>query len=133
MTEQRHRIKRQILELSIPGQQATPAFYADVRRLYDQEIAPLIERCCSELSRPDQIHRIDRLELDLGSLDPNHFEADLVAKIAAQLRQKLSDCLELEKPQTTEIPQPPKATQPTDARQAVVKPAEQHQESSPVR
>ena len=52
---------------------------------------PLIERCCDELSAPDRLHRIDRLELDLGPVDPDRLEADLVAKVGAILRRRLAE------------------------------------------
>jgi len=105
MAEQLHRIKRQILELSIPGKEATPSFYAELRRIYDRSIAPLIETCFSEFARPDQIYRIDRLQLDLGVLDANNLEADLVSKIAVQLRQQLSKQLQSEKTSTETEPE----------------------------
>jgi len=95
MAEQLHRIKRQIIELNLSKKEATPAFYAEWRRLYDRCIVPLIESCCSELVGSDQIIRIDRLELNLGELDFENLEADLQAKIRLQLRQMLSEHLQV--------------------------------------
>jgi len=91
MGEQRHRIKRQTLELKVSSNEVGQSVYAELRRIYDQRIVPLIDQCCSELSRPDQIHRIDHLALDLGLVDPNNLEVDLVNKIHLQLRRQLSD------------------------------------------
>ena len=51
----------------------------------------LIERCCDELSASDRLHRIDRLELDLGHLDPQRLEEELLAKFGESLRRGLAE------------------------------------------
>ncbi len=90
MGEQLHRIKRQILELKMPKDQATPAFYAKLRNIYNRSLVPIIEACCSEFADPAQIYRIDRLEVDLGVLNTQDLEAVLVAKLRLELREQLS-------------------------------------------
>lgn len=90
MSSQRHIIKRQVLELEI----ADPANAQDVQarfsQLYRQQIMPLIEHYCDQLSTPDQIHRIDALEIDLGQLDPDQPEHDFVRRVDAALHDALS-------------------------------------------
>ncbi len=91
MSEQRHRIQRQILEVRIPNPDNTQAFYDTLRRIYDNRIVPMIDQLCSEYCHPDQIIRLDTITLDLGHLDLLHLEEALVLKCQMQLRKKLSD------------------------------------------
>ena len=107
MNEQRHVIKRQIIELHSSSQQTTSAaqtLQAEMSRIYRQRIVPLIEQVCSELSQPDRLYRLDSVQIDVGTLDPHNLEADIVAKVRTQLRQVLAAEIERQeqvaKPQT---------------------------------
>ncbi len=91
MSEQKHIIKRQIIELKIQGAAEAQPLQAEVSRIYRQRIVPLIDKYCTELSQPDHIHRIELLEVDLGYLDPQHFEEQLVAKLSPALHQALAE------------------------------------------
>jgi len=90
MNEQRHIIKRQIIELEVQGEERAQQLQAQLSRIYRQRIVPLIDRYCTELSEPDRIHRIDLLEVDLGYVDPDQLEEELVAKLSVALRQALA-------------------------------------------
>jgi len=99
MSEQRHIIKRQTIELKIDGSTAkAQALQAEISRIYRQRIVPLINEYCTALSDPDQIHRLELLEIDLGSLDPQRLEADFVTKISATLYNALAT--QINKPAT---------------------------------
>src|SRR3954466_617578 len=89
MSEQRHIVKRQVIELTIRGSAEPQPFQDELSRVYRQRIIPLIERRCSELSAPDRLYRIDMLGLDLGTLDPRSLEEDFVAKVDAALQREL--------------------------------------------
>ena len=89
--EQRHIIKRQTIELKVEGGTPSQQFQAEISRIYHQRIVPLINEYCTALSAPDHIHRLDLLEIDLGSINIKRLEADLVAKIRATLYQALAN------------------------------------------
>ena len=91
MTEQRHIIKRQNIELTVKDRTEAKLLQANLGRIYRQRIVPLIDKFCSELSHPDEIHRIEVLELDLGYIDPKNFEPDLLGKIQPLLQNQLSE------------------------------------------
>ncbi len=91
MTAQRHIIKRQVVELQIGGAIDAQQLQAEVSRIYRQRIMPLIDRYCSELSAPELIHRIDSLELNIGTIQPQHLEEELIAKVDNQLRALLAE------------------------------------------
>ncbi|MBV8615872.1 MAG: hypothetical protein JOY66_19170, partial [Acetobacteraceae bacterium] len=59
--------------------------FAEVGALVQDKIAPILERCFSALSDPARVDRIDRLELDLGTLHPARLAEDIARKVEAGL------------------------------------------------
>ncbi|HET7499528.1 MAG TPA: contractile injection system tape measure protein [Kofleriaceae bacterium] len=90
MTEQHHRIRRQVLELHIQDQAQAWPLQAALGRIHEQQLAAMIERCCDEVGDPRRVHRIDLLEVDLGPLDPDHVERDLLARIGPAMGEALA-------------------------------------------
>jgi hypothetical protein len=91
---QRHSIKRQVVELTLADSRDTWRLQQELGRIYRQRLVPLIERDCDELSTPDCLYRLERLELDLGTIDIDHLESELVAKVSAQLKPRLAEQIE---------------------------------------
>nr|VFK10849.1 MAG: hypothetical protein BECKLPF1236A_GA0070988_1004417 [Candidatus Kentron sp. LPFa]VFK35471.1 MAG: hypothetical protein BECKLPF1236C_GA0070990_103792 [Candidatus Kentron sp. LPFa] len=94
MDTQRHIIKRQVLELRVAGKQDTQRLSTEFARVYRQRIVPLIDQYCTKLGDPNGIHRIESLEIDLGSVDPARFEADVLEKISVCLEPLLASRIE---------------------------------------
>ncbi|MEM8640954.1 MAG: contractile injection system tape measure protein [Cyanobacteria bacterium P01_G01_bin.54] len=90
MTSQRHIIKRQILDLQVSSEMGALTLQNRVSAIYRSKLVPLIEAYCDRLSSPEQIHRIDRLDIDLGEIEIENLEADLVQKVEAALAQELT-------------------------------------------
>jgi hypothetical protein len=91
MGTQRHVIKRQTVEITLAKKENAWQLQQALSRIFQQQLPPLLDRCLSEAGSPDCLHRIDRLELDLGELDSNRLEADILEKMDAALRQALSE------------------------------------------
>ena len=89
MSQQHHRIKKQILELQLSSQQGAVELQNKVSEIYYKKIIPLIDSYCSQFSSPDTIHRIKRLEFNLDPIDINNLEEDLVKNIETQIQQQL--------------------------------------------
>jgi Contractile injection system tape measure protein len=93
MSTQRHIIKRQVIELKVKGgasaAQAQP-LQDEISRIYRQRIIPILDQRFNEMSDPDKLYRIEMLELDLGRLDLQNLEADLVEKVRRALGEELS-------------------------------------------
>ncbi len=96
MNEQRHRIRRQVLELQVPDEAAARRLQPQLGRIQRQRLAPLVDRCLTESSRPQRLHRIESLVIDLGTVDPENLERDLVEKLERRLRQALAERLRAE-------------------------------------
>ena len=99
MDEQRHVIKRQTVEITLAKQENAWQMQQKVSGIFQQHLPSLLDRCLSELSSPDCLHRIERLELDLGELDGNRLEAELLEKIETALRVALSEQIASSKPE----------------------------------
>ncbi|WP_019506264.1 contractile injection system tape measure protein [Pleurocapsa sp. PCC 7319] len=90
MTSQRHIIKRQILDLHINSELKAFELQNKISALYRSKIIPLIESYCNQISDPEQIFRINRLEIDLGTIDEANLESDFVQKVTDALSQEFS-------------------------------------------
>lgn len=90
MSNQQHIIKKQILELELSSEKEAFELQNQVSKIYRDKIVPLIDTYCNQLSSPDIIDKINRLELNLGSVDINNLEQDLIQKVEVQIKQQLS-------------------------------------------
>src|SRR5262245_18133112 len=86
---QRHAIRRQIVEVTVPDSAMARRITPVVSGLIQNRVTPLLERLFDAVAGPDEMWRIDRLELDLGHLDPGSVAAQLPARIDAVLQAAL--------------------------------------------
>lgn len=93
MAENRHQIKRQVLELVLPDEENVREKQDDFLRLYYERLVPVIEKCLDEYADADTFVRIDRLELNLGSFDPDLPEGAFSKALEAAVREKLPSIL----------------------------------------
>ena len=89
MIAQQHKIMRQVLEVRGCSRDAAQHVQSELRDAYRERLLPLIEAICSELSAPGRIDRVDRLEIDLGELPLETFEAALADSFAPAFRSRL--------------------------------------------
>lgn len=98
MSNQRHLIKKQVVELTTRGSSARAQSIQDeMSRVYQQRIIPLMDRWFTELSSPDELHRIDLLELDIGQIDLQNFEDKFVEKVTLVLQRELEPLIRSQK------------------------------------
>ncbi|WP_437787379.1 contractile injection system tape measure protein [Sorangium sp. So ce1097] len=90
MTAPRHEILRQILEVTVQDREAAWRLQTELGRIHAQHLEAVIDRCCTELGAPDRLQRVALVEVDLGRLDPDHLERDLVDKLSPLLREALA-------------------------------------------
>ncbi|MFP5274405.1 contractile injection system tape measure protein [Coleofasciculus sp.] len=94
MSDQRHQIKTQIIELQLSGQQDALELQKTVTQLYYSKVVPLIEKLCDQLSDSRTIHRIETLEINLGTIDIDDFEQEYITKIEAEIKQQLTEIIQ---------------------------------------
>lgn len=95
MNQQRHIIKKQILELNLSSQAGAFELQNEVSRIYRHKVLPLIDHVLSQFSSSDIIYRINTLEIDLGNIDINNLEPELIDKIIEKIQQKLVEEIRL--------------------------------------
>ena len=83
-----------MLELQAPDEDSARRIQPELSRIQRQQLESIIEQCCSELSAPDRIHRIDLLEVDLGALNLGRLERELPDKLKSELRRALARQIE---------------------------------------
>ncbi|KYG03374.1 hypothetical protein BE21_51885 [Sorangium cellulosum] len=100
MTAPRHQIRRQILEVTVQDREAAWRLQTELGRIHAQRLEAVIDRCCTELGAPDRLQRVALVEVDLGQIDPDHLERDLVDKLSPLLREALAARLREEDEET---------------------------------
>ncbi|ASS49016.1 MAG: hypothetical protein A3D31_05210 [Candidatus Fluviicola riflensis] len=89
MSGQQHIIRQQVLELEFADESETEAIQQEIVALFNKTVLPMYDRFFSAYSNPDEIDRIDRLELDLGEISLADLEIELINKIADALDEQL--------------------------------------------
>lgn len=85
-----HRLNRADIEIQTGEVALARQVIERLSRLRERRIGPLIDRVCSELSGPERLDRIERLELDLGTLARDGFDDDFIRKLEPALRAALA-------------------------------------------
>ncbi len=91
MRPQHHRIKRQVLELTVADPEGVHQLQEEVSRIFRRRLVPILDTYCTALSTPERVDRIDTLEIDLGTLDLGSLEDDMVDRFTRQLPRALSE------------------------------------------
>ena len=94
MPQQRHFIKTQILEVQVGSKLPTSEIQNEVSALYRNQLLPLLEGYCDQISPPDTVLRIDTLEINLSKIELQALRTDFVAKVREQLGQRLAKKLD---------------------------------------
>jgi hypothetical protein len=102
MSKLSHKINRQIFELEASRIELAKRAQADISRMYPPRIASIIEQVCSEVSPSDRIHRIDRVDVDLGVIGEKDFARELLNKLEIGLRSALGDAIQAHERQAEE-------------------------------
>jgi hypothetical protein len=87
----RHRIQRQIVELAIGEAAQGRAVHNELARPFWDRAVPELEQLFDGAAGPDELLRLDRLELDLGTIGggdwPAQFRRKLITELARSLAQ----------------------------------------------
>lgn len=89
MTEQRHLIRRQVFEITVPNREAADQIHAELARIQREYVEDALDRILSEFIGPDQYLRIESLTLDLGQISMERWESQIVH----QLRPAFAEAL----------------------------------------
>lgn len=85
----KHIINRQIIDLKVRSEKNAFRLQQQVREVYLGDILPLLGEMLDELSGPGEVLRIDRLDLDLGTVQADRMGAQLKERLREALREQL--------------------------------------------
>lgn len=86
----RHRIQRQIVELAIGTTAQGPVVHRKLARPFWDRAVPELEQVFDRAAGPDELLRLDRLELDLGRIGGGDWPAEFRRKLVAELTRSLA-------------------------------------------
>jgi len=86
----RHRIRRQVVELAIGAAAQSPAVHKALASPFWDRAVPVLEQVFDRAAGPDQLLRLDRLELDLGAVGGAEWPAEFRRKLIAELTRSLA-------------------------------------------
>ncbi len=89
MADGTHIIQKQVLDITLDTDRDAYLVQEDVRRVYYERIVPMLDEVFSSLAGPDEIVRLDRLDLDLGRIARRDLEEEMVTQVRTQLEEIL--------------------------------------------
>lgn len=89
-----HRIHEQTIELRTRDEGLAQRLLERVSALHRRELVAILDRVCTDASpHLGPTHRLERLELDLGSIDPENFELEFRRAFETTLRRALTQAI----------------------------------------
>lgn len=85
-----HRIQRQIVELSLGGGLASPVVQESLAHAFREELVPELTAVFDRVANAHQLLRLDRLEIDLGTIATNDWQPQLRRRLGIELAQELA-------------------------------------------
>jgi hypothetical protein len=86
-----HRIRRQILELELPREAGAVALQRQAGRVFQEKVLPRLDELFSQIAPADRIVRLDRLEIDLGSIGETNWERNFVERCVEQISRQVTE------------------------------------------
>ena len=86
----RHRIQRQILELAVGAIGEAPAVQQQLARPFWDHAVPELEGVFDRAAGPDELLRLERLELNLGTIGGDDWPSEFRKKVIAELTRSLA-------------------------------------------
>jgi len=90
VNEQKHIINRQVLELTIPERGVAQSVQNKSSEIVKYKLQPALDKLFSKLTTADEIIRIDKLVVDLGTVSVNELENVLVERSLKEISDKIN-------------------------------------------
>lgn len=92
-SKKRHIIKKQIFEVEVVGQNKAWDVQQELGEIFQRQILPIISQMLDKYSPSNVIHRIQRLEVDLGEIDVNNLEKAVGQQMVTAFEKALTQAL----------------------------------------
>jgi hypothetical protein len=95
-----HIINRQVIELKVSSRKNAFSIQQRVREIYFSEVVPLLDQVMSDLTAEGEVLYLDRLEIDLGVLNFDRLDEELVEVIRHRIYGQLKEQVKALSPAT---------------------------------
>ncbi len=85
-----HRIRRQVIELELPREAGAIALQRRASRVFQEEVLPQLDALFSRIAPAGRFVRIERLNIDLGSIPESRWEKAFVEACVAQIAEQVA-------------------------------------------
>ncbi len=85
-----HIINRQVFDFRMESNEQALGFRRELQDVYQRKLLQVIESVFDRVATNGQIIRIDKLELDIGSLEKTDWEKQLIEKVETELYELIS-------------------------------------------
>ncbi len=89
-TSNRHRIQRQVVEVTIGGGASAPAIQSRIADAYWNRTVGELEAVFDQVAGPDRLLRLERLEVDLGQITGTDWEPEFRRRLVQELTHSLT-------------------------------------------
>lgn len=89
MAEEKHIIKKAIVEIYVPSANSAMDLQNKTMSFFKEKICPLIEKIVAKYSNEGETIRIDKLELDFENFNPQNSNDTELRKLEQQIEEKL--------------------------------------------
>src|SRR4051812_18320234 len=86
-----HVINKQVIDLKVSSQENAFRVQQLVRELYHTEVLPLLDDMMTRFSPEEKVLLIDRLELDLGELNFEKMDRQMMEALRPQIEEQLKN------------------------------------------
>ncbi|MDW3191832.1 MAG: contractile injection system tape measure protein [Cytophagales bacterium] len=93
MSNPKHIIRQQVLELSIVNDQGARDIQEEVSDVFKSRVIPRMEQLFDKLSEEGQVLKIDRLEINLGDIDQVYLKEELPLHVERLLEEEITKLL----------------------------------------
>ena len=93
MNGHRHIISKQVLELTIPGRERAIPIQNEASEIAKQKLQAALDTLFSKIAGQEEIIRIDKLVIDLGTISENDMGNMLVERTVKQVEDKIVSLL----------------------------------------
>ena len=90
MNEQKHIINKDVLELTVPDRAHALPIQNKASEVVKYKLNPALDKLFWKISSPDEIIRIDRLVIDIGSVQSDKIDETVLKEVIRQAEFELT-------------------------------------------
>lgn len=107
MNEQRHIIKKEVLELTVSDRAHALPIQNKASEVVKYKLNPALDALFSKISKADEIVRIDKLVIDLGTIQGDKLDDEFLRQVITKTEDQITELIHSQKPDSQKAEQFP--------------------------